>query len=189
MNVIELSLLKNKKNLKNSLFSRYGMDLLGTPIFAENAREEVGNLARTTYEQYGEQLHTYTVKEAINDKAVLGFQVEYKSTFSEDELDRLLIQMDAEQKLDVDKLSSEEKEARLPTEIYENDKHMLEVIDSIINHSAYKLGITSPSSMNYSAILTTSSIAKAQRYYDMFQEVRSGNQSYKSFRKCEKIFT
>lgn len=170
---------QKQEELKEFFVQSLWYGFTGTPIFAENAREEVGNLARTTYEQYGEQLHTYTVKEAINDKAVLGFQVEYKSTFSEDELDRLLIQMDAEQKLDVDKLSLEEKEARLPTEIYENDKHMLEVIDSIINHSAYKLGITSPSSMNYSAILTTSSIAKAQRYYDMFQEVRSGTSPIK----------
>lgn len=62
----------------------------GTPIFKENAKKEIGNLARTTEEQYGKRVHEYTVKEAIHDKAVLGFQVEYKTTISEDELNELV---------------------------------------------------------------------------------------------------
>src|SRR5699024_1471 len=57
----------------------------GTPIFGENAKQTLGNLPRTTEQQYGRRLHEYTVKEAIHDKAVLGFQIEYKSTFSEEE--------------------------------------------------------------------------------------------------------
>ncbi|MDN5591563.1 MAG: DEAD/DEAH box helicase family protein, partial [Lacticaseibacillus paracasei] len=52
----------------------------GTPIFEQNARPEEGNLPRTTAEQYGERSHEYTVKEAIHDGAVLGFQVEYTNT-------------------------------------------------------------------------------------------------------------
>src|SRR5699024_7809437 len=40
----------------------------GTPIFAENARAALGDLARTTEELYGNRLHEYTVKEAIHDK-------------------------------------------------------------------------------------------------------------------------
>ena len=53
----------------NSLW--YGFT--GTPIFTENKREQKGDLAQTTEEQYGDCLHQYTVKEAIHDKAVLGF--------------------------------------------------------------------------------------------------------------------
>ena len=48
----------------------------GTPIFAENKREALGNLARTTEELYGPVLHKYTIKEAIHDGAVLGFQIQ-----------------------------------------------------------------------------------------------------------------
>ena len=48
----------------------------GTPIFAENKREALGNLARTTEELYGPILHKYTIKEAIHDGAVLGFQIQ-----------------------------------------------------------------------------------------------------------------
>lgn len=61
-----------KQFMRKSLW--YGFT--GTPIFAENKREQIGDLAQTTEEQYGEKLHAYTVKEAIHDKAVLGFQIE-----------------------------------------------------------------------------------------------------------------
>ncbi|MDN6729898.1 MAG: type I restriction endonuclease subunit R [Alkalibacterium sp.] len=146
----------------------------GTPIFSENAKKVVGDLPRTTAQQYGERLHEYTVKEAIHDKAVLGFQVEYKSTFSEEELDRTLLALAASNDLELDDLALSDKEARLPKAIYEKDAHMLEVIDSIINKSRKKLGFQKGSGQTNSAILTTTSIAQAQRYYDLFKQVKAG---------------
>ena len=44
----------------------------GTPIFAENARQE-----HTTAEVFGDCLHRYLIKDAIADENVLGFLVEY----------------------------------------------------------------------------------------------------------------
>ncbi len=44
----------------------------GTPIFAENAKQE-----HTTAEVFGECLHKYMIKNAIADDNVLGFLVEY----------------------------------------------------------------------------------------------------------------
>lgn len=44
----------------------------GTPIFAENAKQE-----HTTAEVFGECLHKYMIKDAIADENVLGFLVEY----------------------------------------------------------------------------------------------------------------
>lgn len=143
----------------------------GTPIFAENAKQVVGNLPRTTEEQYGRRLHEYTVKEAIYDKAVLGFQIEYKSTFSEEELDEALIQLDSE--IELDDLTLADKEARLPKRVYEQERHMLEVIQSIVNKSRKKLGFQNGVGKTYNAILTTSSIAQAQHYYDLFKRVKA----------------
>ncbi|MGM8216275.1 type I restriction endonuclease subunit R [Bacillaceae bacterium W0354] len=147
----------------------------GTPIFAENAKQVVGNLPRTTEQQYGRRLHEYTVKEAIHDDAVLGFQVEYKSTLSEENIDDILNQLDESN--DVDELAPEEKEALLPKSIYLDERHMLEVIDSIVNKSRTKLGFKNGSGQTYSAILTTTSIAQAQRYYDLFKQVKAGKSS------------
>ncbi|MDW8516497.1 type I restriction endonuclease subunit R [Priestia flexa] len=144
----------------------------GTPIFAENAKQVVGDLPRTTEGQYGRRLHEYTVKEAIYDKAVLGFQIEYKSTFSEEELDEALIKLDSE--IPIDDLTLEDKEARLPKRVYEDERHMLEVIKSIVNKSRNKLGFQNGVGKTYNAILTTSSIAQAQHYYDLFKRVKAG---------------
>ena len=44
----------------------------GTPIFAENAKQD-----HTTAEVFGECLHRYLIKDAIADENVLGFLVEY----------------------------------------------------------------------------------------------------------------
>ncbi|MGM9768058.1 MAG: type I restriction endonuclease subunit R [Candidatus Cryptobacteroides sp.] len=44
----------------------------GTPIFAENAKQDL-----TTHDVFGECLHKYLIKDAIADENVLGFLVEY----------------------------------------------------------------------------------------------------------------
>lgn len=157
----------------------------GTPIFAENAKKETGNLARTTEEQYGSRLHEYTVKEAIHDKAVLGFQIEYKSTFSDDELDDLVLQVDPD--ADVRALTVLEKEAIIPKSVYEHEQHMLEVIHSILNKSRRKLGFQNGSGKTYTALLTTSSIAQAQAYYDLFKRVVAGETALDIHEKVKSV--
>lgn len=51
---------------------------------------------------------------------------------------------------------------------------MLNVIASILNKSRKKLGFQKGAGQTYNAILTTSSIAQAQRYYELFKQVKSG---------------
>nr|WP_082220078.1 type I restriction endonuclease subunit R [Jeotgalibaca dankookensis] len=159
----------------------------GTPIFAENAKKVVGDLPRTTAQQYGDLLHEYTVKEAIHDKAVLGFQVEYKSTFSEEELDAITLRMDGSGQLNIDDMGVADKEARLPKAIYEEEAHMLEVIHSIVNKSRKKLGFQKGVGQTYNAILTTSSIAQAQRYYDLFKKVKAGEMPIQIDQETKKV--
>lgn len=149
----------------------------GTPIFAENAKQAIGNLARTTEQQYGQRLHEYTVKEAIYDQAVLGFQIEYKSTLSEEEIDQVVRTILASKGKDSAELEGMDvlaKEAYLPKSIYEDERHMLEVIKSIVNKSRQKLGFRNGAGQTYCSILTTSSITQAQRYYDLIKKVKSG---------------
>ena len=56
----------------------------GTPIFEENRYEQKGDLPQTTDELYGACLHSYTIKNAIHDEAVLGFMVENLGPKKED---------------------------------------------------------------------------------------------------------
>lgn len=58
----------------------------GTPIFAENAGAVRTPQFMTTEQTFGDQLHTYTIVDAINDKNVLPFKVDYISTMKEKEI-------------------------------------------------------------------------------------------------------
>ncbi|MGO3116440.1 type I restriction endonuclease subunit R [Enterococcus pseudoavium] len=159
----------------------------GTPIFAENAKKVLGNLARTTEQQYGRRLHEYTVKEAIHDQAVLGFQIEYQSTFSEESLNRVVAKMYAENLLDVEEMDLVEREDSLPKIVYEEEYHMLEVIHSIVNKSRKKLGFSKGPGQTYAAILTTSSIAQAQKYYNLFKKVKAGETFVKISEETKRV--
>ena len=53
----------------------------GTPIFAQNARSSGKARLRTTEQAFGDQLHSYTIVDAIRDENVLPFRVEYNDTF------------------------------------------------------------------------------------------------------------
>src|SRR5699024_9520861 len=76
--------------------------------------------------------------------------------------------------IDVDEMEIIDKEQLLPKIVYEDEKHMLEVLDSILNKSRKKLGFTNGSGQTYSALLTTSSISQAQQYYDLIKRIKSG---------------
>jgi type I restriction enzyme R subunit len=57
----------------------------GTPIFAKNASSSGRLDLRTTEQAFGDKLHTYTIVDAIADKNVLPFKVDYVSTVREAE--------------------------------------------------------------------------------------------------------
>ncbi len=62
-------------------FKRYNLfGFTGTPIFAENAGTGGNPALRTTEQAFGEKLHTYTIVDAINDKNVLPFRIDYVNT-------------------------------------------------------------------------------------------------------------
>lgn len=62
-------------------FKRYHLfGFTGTPIFATNAGASKNPSLRTTEQAFGDQLHTYTIVDAINDKNVLPFRVDYIKT-------------------------------------------------------------------------------------------------------------
>ena len=52
----------------------------GTPIFADNAGSHGNPHRRTTQQAFGDKLHTYTIVDAINDKNVLPFRIDYINT-------------------------------------------------------------------------------------------------------------
>jgi type I restriction enzyme R subunit len=62
-------------------FKRYHLfGFTGTPIFAENAGSSGSPRLRTTEQAFGDRLHTYTIVDAINDRNVLPFRLDFVNT-------------------------------------------------------------------------------------------------------------
>jgi type I restriction enzyme R subunit len=62
-------------------FKRYNLfGFTGTPIFAENSSSGGKPNLRTTEQAFGDKLHTYTIVDAITDKNVLPFRIDYVNT-------------------------------------------------------------------------------------------------------------
>lgn len=133
----------------------------GTPRFAENPYPQLGDLPRTTEELYGERLHKYTIQNAIHDNSVLGFQVEHNGP----------------------KNVSDEADSS----VYDNETHMLKVLDVILNKSYHKLGFQNGKGKTYEALLTTSSIQLAQKYYDLLTRVKNGETSLQIDEKVKQV--
>ena len=83
-------------------FKKYHMfGFTGTPIFPENAGS-IRNVEFTTTEgAFGDQLHIYTIVDAIRDENVLPFKVDYIRTMREEDevLDEMVSNIDRERAL------------------------------------------------------------------------------------------
>lgn len=67
-------------------FKKYHLfGFTGTPIFSANAGRAKNPEFFTTAQTFGDQLHTYTIVDAINDKNVLPFRVDYIKTMDVEE--------------------------------------------------------------------------------------------------------
>ena len=150
-----------KRELERFFGNSLWFGFTGTPRFAENPYPQMGDLPRTTEELYGACLHKYTIQNAIHDGAVLGFQVEH----------------------DGPKNMLDETDSSL----YDNEKHMLKVLDIILNKSYHKLGFQNGKGETYEGILTTSSIQQAQKYYDLLTRVKNGEASLKIDEKIKQV--
>ena len=142
---------KTKRELERFFGRSLWYGFTGTPRFAENPYPQMGDLPRTTEELYGKCLHKYTIQNAIHDNAVLGFQVEHNGP------------------------KNMEDETSIGA--YDNEAHMLSVLDIILNKSSHKLGFQNGKGQTYEGLLTTSSIQMAQKYYELLTKVKNGETS------------
>ena len=152
---------KTKRELEQFFGRSLWYGFTGTPRFAENPYPQMGDLPRTTEELYGKRLHRYTIQNAIHDNAVLGFQVEHNGPKNiEDETD---------------------------ANAYDNETHMLRVLDIILNKSYHKLGFQNGKGQTYEGLLTTSSIQLAQKYYELLTRVKNGETELEIDEKIKQV--
>ena len=107
-------------NKKSGAFQKYYMfGFTGTPIFSVNASTASKSMLFTTGQTFGDQLHEYTIVDAINDKNVLPFRVDYIKTMDADK------DIDDEQVWDINR----EKAFMAPQRISLVTKYILDHFD------------------------------------------------------------
>ncbi|WP_404406433.1 type I restriction endonuclease subunit R [Jeotgalibacillus malaysiensis] len=133
-----------KKHFKQAQY----IGFTGTPRFVENKSQD----GRTTSDLFKDCLHTYLIKDAINDGNVLGFSVEYIQTIKGKEgID------------DATKVPGIDKQ-----ELWMADFR----IDMIARHITEIHG-NKTSNKKYTAIFTVESIPAAIKYYDAFKKLNT----------------
>ena len=120
----------------------------GTPRFPENKSQD----GRVTTDIFEKCLHKYLIKDAIRDGNVLGFSVEYISTF----------------KSHINENDETKAEAINTDEVWMADERIESVVKHIISIHDSKTR-----NKEYTAILTVQSIHMLVKYYDAFKNVNS----------------
>ena len=118
----------------------------GTPRLNENRSQD----GRATADLFEKCLHSYLIKDAISDGNVLGFSVEYVSTF----------------KGDFDENDDTKASAIDTEEVFMDDERISLVANHIINNHNAKTR-----NKEYTAIFTVQSIPMLVKYYDKFKEL------------------
>ena len=144
-------------------FKRYNLfGFTGTPIFAENAAGGGNPRLKTTEQAFGEKLHTYTIVDAITDKNVLPFRIDYVNTIKmpDDLPDKQVPAIDTEEGL-LD-----------PSRVGMVVEYILEHFNQKTRRSEhYSLGERRLRGFN--SLFATASIPAARRYYEAFRSMQS----------------
>lgn len=164
----------------NSLFFGY----TGTPLFDENQAKgkinEKSELIDTTEKLFGPGIHEYTIEEAIADKNVLGFHVDYINTGefkSYEDLREQLVELLQNQNPDVDiktlereiqQLSDLDVEKMAKKEgllVYYDETHIPRVVEEILTQWDAQ-----SQNREFNAILTVAYKKRVLAYFEEFKK-------------------
>jgi type I restriction enzyme, R subunit len=158
-------------------FKRYNLfGFTGTPIFAANAGSGGNPRMKTTEQAFGDKLHTYTIVDAITDKNVLPFRIDYVNTIKVGEVaDKKVPAIDTEKALLAPQRISEivsytlehfdQKTKRASGYLHSAVANVAEVIASnrLVEEVQQAKRVR-----GFNAIFATASIDAARRYYNHF---------------------
>ena len=163
-------------------FKKYHLfGFTGTPIFPENTGSIRKPQFFTTEQTFGDQLHTYTIVDAINDKNVLPFRVDYVKTMDMGE------EIDDEQVWDIarEKAMMAPERIRLVTEYilnnfdrktYRGDKtYIYNTLTNISEVASGKNGAVEEIKQKqrvsgFNSIFAVASVPMAKLYYQEFKK-------------------
>lgn len=141
-------------------FNKYHIfGFTGTPIFAINSSSGGHPDLKTTEQAFWEKLHTYTIVNAIADKNVLPFKVDYISTIKEAE------NIEDEKVKNIDR----EKALSAPQRISNIVQYIRDHFDQKTKRNSY-YEVKERRLKGFNSIFAVSSIEMAKLYYTEFQK-------------------
>ena len=164
-------------------FQKYYMfGFTGTPIFPENAGARTNPKYFTTEQTFGDKLHTYTIVDAINDKNVLPFRIDYMTTMGMD------ADIDDEEVWDIDRKKAFEAPERISLvanyildhfdqKTYRGDKtYVFNALTNISEVASADRGKVEEIKRKqrlsgFNSIFAVASVPMAKLYYDEFRKI------------------
>ncbi|MDM1493626.1 type I restriction endonuclease subunit R [Acinetobacter indicus] len=145
------------QNIKKFFANAQMFGFTGTPIFEENSQSKAG-LKLTTDYLFHECLHKYVIVDAIRDRNVLQFQIDYRGKFTAKGMQNNLGYEDEVEGIDT-------------KELYDTPKRLEMIARYIVDNNDIKTR-----NREFTAMFCVSSVETLTQYYEMFEKVQAEKQ-------------
>ena len=139
-------------NIENYFTQSRKIGFTGTPIYKENAL----NNEKTTESLFGSELHSYRIENAIKDKNVLGFSIDYHNTVR------------GNSKIAEAAFETSDTYSVDSAEIIEHPKRI-----EAITKKIFEVHDKKTQNRRYTALFATQSIPALIKYYDEFKRINA----------------
>ncbi|MHA3091316.1 type I restriction endonuclease subunit R [Acinetobacter brisouii] len=145
------------QNIKRFFQNAQMFGFTGTPIFKDNSQSKAG-LTLTTDYLFNQCLHKYVIVDAIRDRNVLQFQIDYRGKFTAKGM-----QNNLDYGEDVEGIDTQE--------LYDNPQRLEMIARYIVNTHD-----TKTKNREFTAMFCVSSVATLTQYYELFEKVQAEKQ-------------
>jgi len=145
------------QNIKKFFSNAQMFGFTGTPIFEENSQSKAG-LKLTTDYLFNHCLHQYVIVDAIRDRNVLQFQIDYRGKYTAKGM---------QNNLDYD----EDVEGIDTKELYDNPQRLEMIARYIVDTHD-----TKTKNREFTAMFCVSSVDTLTQYYELFEKVQAEKQ-------------
>lgn len=145
------------QNIKKFFSNAQMFGFTGTPIFEENSQSKAG-LKLTTDYLFNQCLHQYVIVDAIRDRNVLQFQIDYRGKYTAKGM---------QNNLDYD----EDVEGIDTKELYDNPQRLEMIARYIVETHD-----TKTKNREFTAMFCVSSVDTLTQYYELFEKVQAEKQ-------------
>lgn len=142
------------QNIKKFFENAQMFGFTGTPIFEENSQSKAG-LKLTTDYLFNDCLHKYVIVDAIRDRNVLQFQIDYRGKYTR-------------KGMDANDQSDEDVESIDTQELYNNPERLEMITRYIVDTHD-----TKTKDREFTAMFCVSSVDTLTQYYELFEKVQS----------------